>query len=45
MTTRLAHPRGGLYSEDFSAGLVFRHRLARTVTQMDNTSSEDKNSS
>ncbi len=36
MTTRLAHPRGGLYSEDFSAGLVFRHRLARTVTQMDN---------
>ena len=36
MTTRLAHPRGGLYSEDFSAGLVFRHRLTRTVTQMDN---------
>ena len=36
MTTPLPHPRGGLYFEDFSAGQVFRHRLRRTVTQMDN---------
>ena len=32
----LRHPRGGLYFEDFSVGEVFRHRLTRTVTQMDN---------
>ncbi len=31
-----AHPRGGLYFEDFVVGHVFRHRLTRTVTQMDN---------
>ncbi len=30
------HPRGGLYFEDFAVGEVFRHRLTRTVTQMDN---------
>ncbi|TAK49393.1 MAG: MaoC family dehydratase [Xanthobacteraceae bacterium] len=30
------HPRGGLYFEDFVPGEVFRHRLTRTVTQMDN---------
>ncbi len=30
------HPRGGLYFEDFEAGRVFRHRLTRTVSQMDN---------
>lgn len=30
------HPRGGLYLEDFEVGHVFRHRLTRTVTQMDN---------
>jgi acyl dehydratase len=30
------HPRGGLYFEDFEVGRVFRHRLTRTVTQMDN---------
>ena len=30
------HPRGGLYLEDFEVGLTFRHRLTRTVTQMDN---------
>ncbi len=30
------HPRGGLYFEDFAVGHVFRHRLTRTVTQMDN---------
>ena len=30
------HPRGGLYLEDFELGQVFRHRLTRTVTQMDN---------
>jgi len=31
-----AHPRGGLYFEDFVVGEVFRHRLRRTVTQADN---------
>jgi len=31
-----AHPRGGLYFEDFTVGMIFRHRLTRTVTQMDN---------
>ena len=30
------HPRGGLYFEDFTIGAVIRHRLTRTVTQMDN---------
>lgn len=30
------HPRGGLYFEDFTIGDVMRHRLTRTVTQMDN---------
>ena len=35
-TGTLRHPRGGLYFEDFSVGQVFRHRLTRTVTQMDN---------
>ena len=30
------HPRGGLWFEDFEAGAVIRHRLTRTVTQMDN---------
>src|SRR3954453_17022180 len=30
------HPRGGLYFDDFETGRVFRHRLTRTVTQMDN---------
>jgi acyl dehydratase len=30
------HPRGGLYFEDFAPRQVFRHRLTRTVTQMDN---------
>src|ERR1700746_1232718 len=30
------HPRGGLYFEDFAVGQVPRHRLTRTVTQMDN---------
>ena len=32
----LPHPRGGLYFEDFAPGQTFRHRLTRTVTQMDN---------
>ncbi|HTR12658.1 MAG TPA: MaoC family dehydratase [Roseiarcus sp.] len=36
MTDPIPHPRGGLYFEDFSVGQVFRHRLTRTVTQMDN---------
>jgi acyl dehydratase len=36
MTTPAPHPRGGFYFEDFFAGQVFRHRLTRTVTQMDN---------
>src|ERR1700758_444876 len=35
-TGDLRHPRGGLYFEAFSVGQVFRHRLTRTVTQMDN---------
>src|SRR4249920_3164358 len=35
-TEPLRHPRGGLYFEAFSIGQVFRHRLTRTVTQMDN---------
>ena len=30
------HPRGGHYFEDFEIGRVFRHRLTRTVSQMDN---------
>jgi acyl dehydratase len=30
------HPRGGLYFDDFAVGTTFRHRLTRTVTQMDN---------
>ncbi|MBM6596016.1 MaoC family dehydratase [Microvirga pudoricolor] len=30
------HPRGGLYFEDFEIGTTIRHRLTRTVTQMDN---------
>ena len=30
------HPRGGLYFEDFVAGTLYKHRLTRTVTQMDN---------
>ena len=30
------HPRGGLYFEDFAVGTTIRHRLTRTVTQMDN---------
>ena len=30
------HPRGGLYFEDFVIGTLYRHRLTRTVTQMDN---------
>jgi acyl dehydratase len=30
------HPRGGLYFEDFEVGRMFRHRLTRTVSQMDN---------
>ena len=34
--TGLRHPRGGLFFEGFSAGQLFRHRLTRTVTQMDN---------
>src|SRR3954451_24233325 len=30
------HPRGGLYFEDFTVCATIRHRLTRTVTQMDN---------
>ena len=30
------HPRGGLYFEDFTIGVLIAHRLTRTVTQMDN---------
>jgi acyl dehydratase len=32
----MRHPRGGMYFEDFSVGTLIRHRLTRTVTQMDN---------
>ena len=32
----MRHPRGGLYFEDFTVGATIRHRLTRTVTQMDN---------
>jgi acyl dehydratase len=35
-TTQTRHPRGGLYFEDFTPGEVIKHRLTRTVTQMDN---------
>src|ERR1700721_23702 len=35
-TGTIPHPRGGLYFEVFSVGQVFRHRLTKTVTQMDN---------
>jgi acyl dehydratase len=34
--TQTRHPRGGLYFEEFIAGEVIKHRLTRTVTQMDN---------
>lgn len=30
------HPRGGIYFDDFEPGQVIRHRLTRSVTQMDN---------
>ena len=30
------HRRGGLYFEDFEPGKIVKHRLTRTVTQMDN---------
>ena len=30
------HARGGMYFEDFTPGLLYEHRLRRTVTQMDN---------
>lgn len=30
------HWRGGRYFEDFAVGDIIRHRLTRTVTQMDN---------
>lgn len=30
------HWRGGLWFEDFTPGATYRHRLTRTVTQMDN---------
>mgnify|MGYP000688609928 CR=1 FL=1 len=30
------HPRGGMYFEDLTPGLLYEHRLRRTVTQMDN---------
>ncbi|MFC7396541.1 MaoC family dehydratase [Chelatococcus sp. GCM10030263] len=35
-TAPVAHPRGGLFFEDFREGEMVRHRLTRTVTQMDN---------
>ncbi len=36
ITDEMRHPRGGLYFEDFTVGRTIRHRLTRTVTQMDN---------
>ncbi|ALK09048.1 MaoC family dehydratase [Blastochloris viridis] len=30
------HWRGGLWLEDFAVGATFRHRLTRTLTEMDN---------
>src|SRR5271168_898477 len=33
---RTPHSRGGYYFEDFAVGASFRHKLRRTVTQMDN---------
>ncbi len=30
------HWRGGRYLEDFTVGEIIRHRLTRSVTQMDN---------
>jgi len=35
-TPSAAHPRGGLFLEDFREGAIIHHRLTRTVTQMDN---------
>lgn len=35
-TTGGTHWRGGRYFDDFAVGEVIRHRLTRTVTQMDN---------
>src|SRR5438128_935320 len=31
-----AHPRAGLYFDDFEIGATIAHRLTRTVTQIDN---------
>jgi acyl dehydratase len=36
MATIERHWRGGRYFEDFTVGEIIRHRLTRTVTQMDN---------
>ena len=36
MDTAERHWRGGLYFEDLEVGSTIRHRLTRTVTQMDN---------
>src|SRR5215207_5962857 len=33
--TAQRHPRGGMYFDDFVVGTTIRHRLTRTVTQMD----------
>ncbi|PTM50633.1 MaoC family dehydratase [Phreatobacter oligotrophus] len=30
------HPRGGIYFDDFEVGQLIRHRITRSVTQMDN---------
>jgi acyl dehydratase len=34
--TPFRHQRGGIYFDDFVIGRLYRHRLTRTVTQMDN---------
>jgi acyl dehydratase len=32
---RTTYPRGGIYFEDFEVGPVFRHRLTRTASQVE----------
>jgi acyl dehydratase len=36
ITDAQRHPRGGIYFDDFAPGQVIKHRITRSVTQMDN---------
>ncbi|MGL4285109.1 MAG: MaoC family dehydratase [Phreatobacter sp.] len=36
ITDAQRHPRGGIYFDDFAVGQLIKHRLTRSVTQMDN---------